>query len=88
MDPENRDLRTYAVIGAAMQVHRDLGPGFLESIYHNCLALRFEEAKVPFKREKPLAVDYLGRQIGTFRADFVCYGEVAVDLKAQATPRT
>jgi GxxExxY protein len=83
VDPNDRDPRTYAIIGAAMQVHRDLGRGFLESIYQNCLALRFREAKVPFEREKPLAVDYLGKPVGTFRADFVCYQDIVVELKAQ-----
>lgn len=68
-----------------MQVHRDLGPGFLESIYHNCLELRFKDHHVPFEREKPLTVDYLGAQVGSFRADFVCYGNVVVEIKAQSS---
>lgn len=68
-----------------MQVHRDLGPGFLETIYHNCLALRLAEGHVPFEREKPLQVDYLGRTVGTFRADFVCFRDIVVELKAKAS---
>lgn len=66
-----------------MQVHRDLGPGFLESVYHNCFAMRLTEHKVPFEREKPLEVEYLGAMVGAFRADFVCYGDIIVELKAQ-----
>lgn len=66
-----------------MQVHRDLGPGFLESVYHHCLAMRMKEAHVPFEHEKILTVEYLGQEVGLFRADFVCYGNIIIEIKAQ-----
>ena len=85
LDPAGRDPRTYAIIGAGMQVHANMGPGYLESVYHNCLALRLEERRVPFRREVPLDVEYLGKKVGVFRADFVCFEGVIVELKAQAS---
>jgi GxxExxY protein len=69
-----------------MQVHRDLGPGFLEAVYQEALAIRFECDGIPFHREVPFAVVYEGRQLdAAYRADFLCYDGVIVELKAHAT---
>ena len=77
------DPQTFAIIGAAMEVHRELGHGFLEAVYQEALASEFLARRIPFEREKGLPVFYKGNalEIG-YRADFVCYGEVVVEIKA------
>lgn len=77
------DHRTYGIIGAAMLIHREPGPGYLEVTYQDALALEFEARRIPFQREFPIAVWFRGRQLGgNFRADFLCYGEIVLELKA------
>lgn len=78
-----RDPRTYEIIGAAMEVHKQLGPGFLEPVYHEAMAIEFTNCRVPFKHEVDLPIFYKGQQLTTYyRADFICYGLVIVELKA------
>lgn len=71
-----RDEQTYAIIGAAMSVHRELGHGFLEAVYQAALEREFKLCGVPFEREKRLRVSYRGESIAEYQADFVCFGEV------------
>lgn len=78
----SRDRQTHAVIGAAMEVSRVLGPGFFEHVYQDALAHELIARAVPFEREAPLRIFYKGLPCSFYRVDFVCYGEILVELKA------
>jgi GxxExxY protein len=77
------DPYTYAIIGAAMSVHRILGHGFLEAVYQEALEREFVACGIPYEREIPLPILYRGAVLqANYRADFLCHGSVLVELKA------
>lgn len=66
-----------------MQVYNTLGSGFLESVYQEALAIEFTKRGIPFVKEKDLKIYYDGHELKqTYRADFVCYDSIIVELKA------
>ena len=79
------DSDTYAIIGAAMEVHNVLGQGFLESVYSEAFAVELGARHIPFRRECSLNVIYKGTALPCqFKADFICFERVLVELKALA----
>lgn len=74
---------TYEIIGAAMEVHATLGPGFLESVYQEALSLELLARGIPFESEKRLEIFYKSIKLEKhFEADFVCGNSVIVEIKA------
>jgi len=72
----------YAVIGAAIEVHRVLGPGFLEEVYHKALKLEFLMRGIPHKSKHPVVVEYKGHPVGEGQLDFLVGDVVIVELKS------
>lgn len=72
---------SYGVIGAALRVHAELGPGLAEVAYQRALALELTARGIGHQREVPVPIWYRGASIGTFRADFAC-GDLLLELKA------
>ena len=84
--PSHDDPRTYKIIGAALEVHRVLGAGFLELFYKDALALEFATRDLPFEREVPCNVQYKGHALrGHYMMDFVCFGEIVLEVKARSS---
>lgn len=82
---QEKDL-TEQIIGAAIEVHRALGSGLLESIYQTCLAREFALRNLAFEQEKPLPVEYKGLRLESgYRVDFIVESKVVVELKAVDT---
>lgn len=74
---------TYKIIGACMKVHKNLGSGFLESVYQEVLAKEFVKEEIPFEKEKQLNLFYEGEKLDKyFKADFLCYDKIIVELKS------
>ena len=76
------DELAHEVIGCAIEVHRHLGPGFLESVYEEALAIEFRMRGIPYERQKVIAVSYKDSPVGEGRLDFLVGGRLVVELKA------
>jgi GxxExxY protein len=82
-EPSRRvDELARQVIGAAIEVHRILGPGFLESVYEEALAIEFDLREIPYERQKPIVLIYKEKSVGDSRLDFLVGHELVVELKA------
>jgi len=74
---------SYKIVGAAFKVYNTLGPGFLEAVYQEALEIEFQREGIPYEREKELKIQYDGVELKqTYKADFVCFGKIIVELKA------
>lgn len=83
--PTDNDPRTYAIIGAAMEVHKQLGCGFLEAVYQEALAIELSKRNIPFRREAQLPIHYKETLLATaYCVDFICFESVIIELKALA----
>lgn len=77
-----KDL-SYQIAGLAMQVHRELGPGFLEKVYENALMILFKENGVSAQAQFPVKVHFYGHIVGDYIADIIAENSIIVELKAQ-----
>ena len=74
---------TNVIIESAIEVHRYLGPGLLESVYEQCLCREFGERSIPYERQKALPVNYKGMELDCgYRIDIVVFGKVVLELKS------
>ena len=80
---------SYKIIGAAMEVHKELGCGFLEAVYQEAFELELQKQNIPYEREKLLNIFYKGTKLKKhYSADFVCYEKIIVELKALSNLNT
>jgi GxxExxY protein len=80
--PRENDLLTEKIIGLAIEVHREIGPGLLESAYDECLCFEFRQAGIVFQRQAPLPIVYKAIRLDCgYRMDIVVENQVIVELK-------
>jgi GxxExxY protein len=78
-----KDKLTYEIIGAAIEVHKAIGPGLLESAYEECLCKELSQRQIPFERQRPLPVEYKGTKLECgYRLDLLVADKVVVEVKA------
>ena len=80
--PQQLNALTHEVIGAAIEVHRSLGPGFLESVYEEALCMELYDRDIAFQRQHEVTVRYKERTVGTGRVDLIIRETIVVELKA------
>ena len=74
---------SYRIMGACFEVYTDKGCGFLEAVYHECLALEFTHQGIPFVSKQELPLHYRGQQLSqTYSPDFICFGKIIVEIKS------
>lgn len=86
LERKKDDELTEKIIGAAIEVHRELGPGLLESIYERALCHEFDLQGIRYKRQEPVDLFYKGNKLSGFRVDLLVEDEVVVELKAVTVP--
>lgn len=84
MAANNSDPLTFQIIGAAIEVHRVLGPKLLESVYEEALCIELGLRELEFERQKKIELNYKGHEIGTFFVDIIVENSVIVELKSVA----
>ena len=78
---EHKDPLTERIIGCAIEVHRSLGPGLLEKVYHKGLCVEFNFCKIEYEYQRHIPVSHRGVIVGDFYPDFIVQGEVVVEVK-------
>lgn len=74
---------TYKVIGACIKVHKNLGNGFSEAVYHEAVSKELSSGEIPYEQQKKLPIYYEGAELSSdFVADFVCFNKIIVEIKA------
>lgn len=77
---------TYRILGACFEVYRQMGSGFLESVYHNCLILELTEQRIPFTSKPVVKLNYKDQPLEVhFEPDFICFGTVILELKSASS---
>ena len=83
LDPLLFEEETFQINGAIFEVYREMGFGYLEAVYTECLEEEFAEREIPFVRETHVRVSYKGHPLSQmYRPDFICYGKIIVEIKA------
>ena len=78
-----RDIKTYAIIGAAMEVHNELGNGFLEAVYQEAMEKELANQEIPYKSQPQVRINYKGEALKKkYEPDFICYNQVIFEIKA------
>jgi GxxExxY protein len=73
----------YSIVGAAIEVHKGLGFGFLEAVYQEAMEIELSRRGIPFEAQRPLSILYKGQRLKKeYIADLICYGQIIVELKA------
>lgn len=74
---------SFRIMGACFEVYKELGSGFLEAVYQECLAIEFTERQIPFEEHPKLNLKYKGRPLKQrYEPDFICFGEIVIEIKA------
>jgi len=80
------EKETYAIRGAVFEVYREMGCGFLEAVYQECLEKELTQLGIPFSAQQPLPLSYKGAALKqVYKPDLVCYEKIIVELKAVST---
>jgi GxxExxY protein len=80
------DQQTYRIIGAAMEVHRELGCGFLEAVYQEALERELVIQQIPYTSQANIVIAYKGSPLSkTYQPDFICYEDIIVEIKATSS---
>jgi len=83
MEPSKElDDLVNSVIGAAIEVHRHLGPGYLENVYEEALGFELAERHIPYRRQHAISVNYKGKSVGEGKLDLLVADKLVVELKA------
>jgi GxxExxY protein len=74
---------SYAIVGACFEVYKELGNGFLEAVYQECLELEFTQLRIPYLAQPKLDVSYKGNRLNQhYQPDFLCFGEIILEIKS------